>query len=57
MDEKLQAEYVERLKSLHCETDREFAHGDGDRLLCELLERLGYGAVVEAWRAIPSWYA
>lgn len=57
VDEELEAEFVERMKALYCETDREFSHGEGDRLLCELLEKLGYGAVVEAWRLIPGWYA
>lgn len=57
MDNELESEFVQRMKALYCETDREAAHSDGDRLLCELLEKLGYGAVVEAWRLIPSWYA
>lgn len=37
--------------------DRERAGIDSTEVLCELLEDLGYFDVVEAWRAVPKWYA
>ncbi len=39
------------------EYDSEVAHGDADNLLCELLTRLGYGDVVEAWKKVKKYYA
>lgn len=37
--------------------DAENQHHSADRVLCELLQALGYGDVVEAWDKIPKWYA
>jgi hypothetical protein len=32
-------------------------HVEADEVLCALLEGLGYGDVVEAWRLVDKWYA
>lgn len=37
--------------------DPEAAHPLADEVLCDLLESLGYGDVVAAWRKIDKWYA
>lgn len=37
--------------------DTEAAHGDADRVLCDLLISLGYQDIVTAWKAVPKWYA
>ena len=41
-----------------CDTgDKEGDHYDADYLLCEALEWLGYTKTVEAYKALPKWYA
>lgn len=37
--------------------DPEAAHMNADQTLCDLLDSLGYGEVVEAWRRVDKWYA
>ena len=37
--------------------DVESAHASADRILCALLNDLGYGKVVKAWETIPKWHA
>ena len=53
------AEISKIIEELHaCQHDDvEVAHCDADSILCDLLERLGYGNVVEAWHEVPKWYA
>ncbi|KFI66075.1 hypothetical protein [Bifidobacterium cuniculi] len=50
------APIVERLKNLY-ETDQEEAHITADGILCEMLDRLGYSDVVDAYDGVPKWYA
>lgn len=35
----------------------EYAHSRADELLCELLEDLGYGKIVELYSDVDKWYA
>ena len=37
--------------------DREDWHVEADNILCELLDYLGYHDFVEAFEAVPKWYA
>lgn len=37
--------------------DREDWHMEADNILCDLLDYLGYHDFVDAWDAIPKWYA
>lgn len=37
--------------------DSEYAHSRADELLCELLEDLGYGKIVELYSDVEKWYA
>ena len=37
--------------------DREQAHLSADAILCDLLQSLGYGAVVKEYNKIEKWYA
>ena len=37
--------------------DVEGGHSDADAILCELLERLGFGEVVELYNSIEKWYS
>ena len=39
------------------EDDVEMAHIDADDILCDLLVKLGYSVVVEAYTRIPKWFA
>jgi hypothetical protein len=48
---------IARLKELQRDGDIERAHGDADKVLCELLTTLGYADVVAEWDEVPKWYA
>jgi len=37
--------------------DEEQTHHEGDRLMCTVLTDLGYGEMVEAFRAMTRWYS
>lgn len=37
--------------------DEETSHDTADRLMCELLKQLGYGAGVEVFERARKWYA
>jgi hypothetical protein len=39
------------------DADIEASHGEADRVLCDLLVKLGYQPVVDAWKKIQKWYA
>lgn len=45
---------IEKLKAL-TRTDPESAHVDADAILCDLLNGLGYGDVVEEFLNVPKW--
>lgn len=36
-------------------TDEEY-HGTADKLICEVLEKLGHQDIVRAYDAVPKWY-
>lgn len=49
--------YKIRMKQLQESDDTEAAHSEADRLLCELLDSIGYKEVTEEFRKIYKWYA
>ena len=57
MKEKLQAEYVEKMKACIENGDTESAHSEADDLLCEFLTKLGYKDLVEKYREVSKWYS
>ena len=57
MNSKLQDEFVARMQATCFTGDKEANHGEADRLLVELLERLGYNDLVELYTAVGGWYA
>lgn len=57
MSEKEQQEYINRLRELQKEGDIERAHSAADGILCEVLEKLGYGNIVKEYAKIDKWYA
>ena len=38
-------------------SDPEAAHGEADKLLCQLLMSLGEPEIVKAWEQIPKYYS
>ncbi len=50
-------EAIARLKELQNSKDPEEDHFDADRVLCDLLNELGYMDVVDEWVRIDRWYA
>ena len=48
---------IERLKALQRLGDPEYAHGEADDALCDLLQAIGYSDVVKEFKAIEKWYA
>lgn len=57
MNEKEQQEYINRLRELQQENDIECGHSAADGILCEVLEKLGYGSIVKEYNKIDKWYA
>ena len=57
MSEKEQQEYINRLRELQKDGDIECAHSAADNVLCEVLEKLGYGSIVKEYSKIDKWYA
>lgn len=53
MNQELNEKYLSQMKSCKSEAD----HEDADYILCELLEKLGYKELVDAYRDIPKWYS
>lgn len=48
---------IEMLKEESQNRDREMAHISADRILCTLLEELGYEDVVAEYHKVSKWYA
>lgn len=57
MSEKEQQEYINRLRELQQKNDIECGHSAADGILCEVLEKLGYGSIVKEYNKIDKWYA
>ena len=49
--------YMDRLKVAQGNCDVESAHADADKVLCDLLEALGYKKIVEEYNKVEKWYA
>lgn len=48
---------VKRMKQLQGDTDTEGALCTADAILCDLLQALGAGEVVDEWHKVDKWYA
>lgn len=57
MNEKEREEYINKLRELQKEGDIECAHSAADGILCEILEKLGYGDITLQYYKIEKWYA
>lgn len=51
-----EADAIARLKELQTH-EWESAHANADRVLCDLLIKLGYQHVVDEWEKVGKWYA
>lgn len=49
--------YVDRLRQLQGNGDKELQHVRADDVLCDLLKRLGFEAVVDEFEKVDKWYA
>ena len=50
-------EFEKRMKELDMGGDCEGPHIDADKLLCEVLESLGYEGGVKIFKNMDKWYA
>lgn len=59
IDEALLKEYSEKMKEAASlsNDDAEQGHVRADYLLCELLNKLGYGEIAELFEEVGKWYA
>lgn len=57
MRKALSNEMVKRLQAEVGNDDTEQAHVNADKILCELLEKLGYKEVVDKYNEVSGWYA
>jgi len=57
MRKALSNEMVKRLRAEVGNDDTEQAHVNADKILCELLEKLGYKEVVDKYNEVSGWYA
>lgn len=48
---------IKELREQQASGDTEEAHAHADRVLCELLTKLGYADVVDEYSQINKWYA
>ena len=54
---KTAGKFAETMRELDALGDEEIKHSMADDLLCETLERLGYGEGVAVFRDMDKWYA
>ena len=47
---------IEKLRSFQGDKEQDY-HIEADDILCELLEYLGYGDVVEEYNKLDKWYS
>jgi len=50
-------EAIAQLKEQQNSGDKEIAHIEADKILCNLLVSLGYADVVEEWDKVGKWYS
>lgn len=48
---------ADQLKALQSNPDKEVAHNQADKILCDLLNWLGYDDVVKEFENLEKWYA
>ena len=56
-DPKVTRDCVKRLKAAQQDSDIESAHAEADEALCDLLEAIGFKAIIREYKKVPKWYA
>ena len=56
-NDKTTASIADKLKALQSNPDKEAAHNLADKILCDLLNSLGYTAIVNEFENLEKWYA
>lgn len=57
LDDEMIQDIISKLKALQSNTDIEAAHNQADKILCDLLNSLGYDDVVKEFENLEKWYA
>ena len=57
LDDEIIQDVIGKLKALQSNSDIESAHNQADKILCDLLNSLGYTAVVNEFENLEKWYA
>ncbi len=55
--DQLDATIAEKLRELDKNDDGESSHKQADKLLCEILQSLGFTQTVKAFNEMTKWYA
>lgn len=56
-NDETSANIADKLKALQSNPDKEVAHNQADKILCDLLNSLGYHDVVKEFENLEKWYA
>ena len=57
LDDEMIQDIISKLKALQSNPDKEAAHSQADKILCDLLNSLGYDDVVKEFENLEKWYA
>jgi len=57
MNKEIEQKYINKLKDIQKGGDIENRHIEEDRLLCDLLEELGYIEIVKLYDETTKWFA
>lgn len=57
LDDEIIQDVISKLKALQSNSDIEAAHNQADKILCDLLNSLGYDDVVKEFENLEKWYA
>lgn len=57
LDDEIIQDVISKLKALQSNSDVEAAHNQADKILCDLLNSLGYDDVVKEFENLEKWYA
>ena len=55
--QKIRDKAIKELKKWQDDSDYESAHMVADQVLCEVLEAIGLGVIVDEYHKIGKWYA
>ena len=50
-------EFAQRMREIAENSDTEAAHGEADKLMCDVLRSLGYSEGIDIFDSMEKWYA